>query len=182
MSRQMAAVLACGHTAALSHRSAAAHWGLFSYPAHAGDVWVTVAAKDRVGPAGVRLFRVGRLEERDRRVRDRIPVTSPPRTLLDLAAVLDPKDLEAAVAEAYVKGLASDRELQDQLARNSRKPGRGALWAFVERTSQPALTQSEAERLLLDLVRKAGLPEPEVNVRVGVGRSRLSLAKSASDR
>src|SRR5204862_3557790 len=70
-------------------------------------------------------------------------------------------------AEAYVKGLASDRELQDQLARNSRKPGRGALRAFVERTSQPALTQSEAERLLLDLVRKAGLPEPEVNVRVG---------------
>jgi very-short-patch-repair endonuclease len=167
LSRQMAAVLACGPTAVLSHRSAAAHWGLLDYRTDRGDVWVTATGKDRSAPAGVRLVRVARFEQCDRRVRDRIPVTSPPRTLLDLGSVVDERRLERAVAEAYVKGLASEGKLLDQLARNPGKRGRGALRALLERNSQPALTESEAERMFLDLIRQANLPEPEVNARLG---------------
>jgi very-short-patch-repair endonuclease len=81
--------------------------------------------------------------------------------------VVDARIHENAIAQAYVKGFASERELVDQLARNPGKRGRGALRAHLERNTQPALTESEAERILLDLIRRARLPEPEVNARLG---------------
>jgi very-short-patch-repair endonuclease len=163
---EMAAALACGDHAVVSHRSAAAMWGFLSYPAK-GDVWITVAdGTDRCRP-GIRIHRTRRLGPADIRRIEGVPVTSPDRTVLDIAAVVDEARLEAAVAEAHVRKLVSDASLRRQLSRDRGRPGCGAVGALLERAGEPAHTKRKAERLLLRLVRRAGLPEPRANARVG---------------
>ena len=82
----LAAVLACGHGAVLSHRSAAALWCI--RPSAGAGVDVTVSGRSgRAKRPGIRLHRT-RLASQDIRVRDGIPVTSPARTLVDLADVV----------------------------------------------------------------------------------------------
>jgi very-short-patch-repair endonuclease len=98
---------------------------------------------------------------------DGVPITTPARTLLDLAAVAHPRHLEQAVAEAERRRLASRRGLAALLARYPGRPGSRAVRALLEADARPALTRSEAERRFLVLIRSAGLPAPDVNVRVG---------------
>jgi very-short-patch-repair endonuclease len=93
-----------------------------------------------------------------------IPVTSPPRTLLDVAVELAPRELDRAVDEARVRRLVTDRALAEQFARYPRHRGVAALKAATR--LDPAFTRSEAERRLLELIRAARLPQPEANVRV----------------
>jgi very-short-patch-repair endonuclease len=81
--------------------------------------------------------------------------------------VASPRELEQALAEVYTRRLARRSELVALLARRRRRPGFAALRALIERNAHPAMTRSEAEERLLALVRKAGFPAPEVNVRVG---------------
>ena len=107
------------------------------------------------------------LADRDTRVLDRIPVTSPARTILDLAAVLPPHLLERVVAEAQARRLVREGDLVDQLHRHPCRPGTPALRNLIELERGPALTRSEAERRLLRLVRAAGFRSPGTNVRVG---------------
>jgi putative AbiEi antitoxin of type IV toxin-antitoxin system len=140
----MAAVLACGTGAVLSHHSAAATWGI--RPPHPGDVHITVPGRKKRHRAGVRAHR-GRLEPRERTRHHGIPITTPARTLHDLAPLLPLRDLERALEQALVLRL----------------PGRAELEAMQE---QPGITRSEAEARLLDLIVKAGLPRPLTNVRV----------------
>jgi predicted transcriptional regulator of viral defense system len=84
--RWMAAVLACGPGAVLSHRSAAAHWGL--RPSDRARVDVTVPWGSRARRPGIDVHRVRRLFHEDRTVEEGIPITAVPRTLLDLAEVV----------------------------------------------------------------------------------------------
>lgn len=165
--RQMAAVLACGDGAVLSHRSACDLWKLLPHPANTGDADVTVAAGRAVARPGIRIHRTDSLARGDIRIIESIPVTTPARTILDLGGVLDADDLERAVAEAHARSLARDRALRDQLARNGRRPGVASLRALLDRVTDPALTHSEAEHLLLRLVRRSPIPHPAVNVRIG---------------
>lgn len=137
---------------------------LLPYPAQA-DVWVTVAKGDRRSRRGIRVHRhqlataeVGRL--------DGVPVTAPARTLLDIAAIVDEEQLERAVANARIKGWAGESGLRRQLERSSGRRGAGRLRALLDREAEPAFTRSKAERLLLRLVRRSGLPEPESNARI----------------
>jgi hypothetical protein len=99
--RYLAAVLACGTGAALSHRSAADLWGLRP---NATRLEVTVPAK-RPGPPWVEVHRTRVLAPQDFTTRDGIPVTSVARTLLDLGAVVRPPDLEVAVDRAERLGI-----------------------------------------------------------------------------
>ena len=92
----LAAVMACGPRAALSHRSAA---GLWEIRQSSGRIEVTVPEVSR-RVAGIRTYRTRMLHPQDFTVVDGIPVTSVARTLLDLAAVLRPPDLEAALDRA----------------------------------------------------------------------------------
>ena len=94
----MAAVRACGPNAVLSHRSAAALWGLLRDSRAAIDV--TVPGRTRRGSGDIVVHNVRRLHEDDRRRRDNIPVTSVARTLLDLAEVVAPRRLGRAIDEA----------------------------------------------------------------------------------
>jgi predicted transcriptional regulator of viral defense system len=84
--RWMAAVLAGGPSALLSHRSAAALWGL-GFDA-GSRIEVTVSGRGGRGRAGLALHHVRAFDPRDRTVRDGIPLTTIPRTLLDLAEVV----------------------------------------------------------------------------------------------
>ena len=159
----MAAVLASGDSAVASHRSAAVVWGIRR--AWHGDVDVTVAGQSRDKP-GVRVHRVRHLDRRDVVRRDGVPVTSPARTLLDLATVLPARDLARALEEAEVQRLVTRRQLAALLDRSRRRAGAGPLRRALARYDTPALTRSEAERQMLELIRAARLPTPRTNTQV----------------
>jgi very-short-patch-repair endonuclease len=100
-------------------------------------------------------------------VRDGIPVTSVSRTLLDLAEVVAPTQLQRAYEEAERLELLDVRAVERLLARSNGRRGVGALRALLEYDPAPAAqTASELERRFLDLVRNEGLPTPQVNVLV----------------
>ncbi|MEK9501875.1 type IV toxin-antitoxin system AbiEi family antitoxin domain-containing protein [Gemmatimonadota bacterium DH-20] len=165
LARAMAACLACGPDAMVSHRSAAELWGLVGAPAEDRPVVVTVTGGNR-RRAGVEVRRSRTLAPGERTVLDRIPITTVDRTLLDLAVDVRRRTLERAVAEALARGLTSDRRLVNFLRRHPRSPGSGKLRAVLD-AGAPPRTRSEAEERFLSLVRRAGMPRPEVNVRVG---------------
>jgi hypothetical protein len=85
--------------------------------------------------------------------------------LLDLATTLGRNELERALNEAQLQRLTTPREVHSVLARSSRHRGAGALTEVLR--AHPELTRSEAERRLVALARKLGLPAPRTNARVG---------------
>jgi very-short-patch-repair endonuclease len=163
LAREAAALLACGPRAVLSHRTAAALWELLPYPVSA-DVFVTVPGGTRHIRPGLAIVR-STLERRDVR-RRRLRLTSPPRTILDVAPALDEATLERLVAEAEYRRLASEREIRQQLERNPGRPGTPALRALLGMPGGPQRTRSPAERHLLRLLRREGLEGYELNARI----------------
>jgi very-short-patch-repair endonuclease len=148
---EMAAVLACGHHAALSHHAAAALWRF--RPKRDGAIDVTVRrGKARPRP-GIAVHRSGDLPVTRHHG---ISITTPLRTLLDLAPLLTQPELDRAVEEAQVRGLVKVEALASAPHRALRLTAR----------EDASLTRSEAEQRLLALVRAADLPPPRTNVRV----------------
>jgi predicted transcriptional regulator of viral defense system len=162
--RWLAAVLACGPDAVLSHRDAAALWGIRQSAREAIDV--TVPGRSRRGQSGLTLHRVRRLDAQDRGEVDAIPVTTVARTLLDLAEVVRPRELARAVEEAERLRLFDLRAIDDGCRRGRGRRGLRPLTALLAEYREPPPTRSELERRFLDLCRTAGLPEPAVNVAV----------------
>lgn len=137
----MAAVLACGEGAALSHRSAAVLWGLLRPVA--GPIHVSLpSSSGRERRTGIRIHRCASLTAGEVTRRLGIPVTTPSRTIADLRGTVPENQLHRAVREAEVKGLRTG-----------------------VRTVEP--TRSELEVRFLRLCRLHRLPPPEVNVRIG---------------
>jgi len=163
----IAAVLACGDGAALSHRSAAALWGLRPDNRASSDV----TSRGRAGRrrSGV-VAHLGRgLMPVDVTVVDGIPCTSLARTLLDLAEVVDRRGLERAIDRAEVLRLLDMRPVDDVIARANGRRGVALLRSVLgEHDPGSTITESELEELLLAICRTAGLPTPEVNVWVPV--------------
>jgi very-short-patch-repair endonuclease len=157
--RWLAAVLACGEGAVLSHRSAAAHWGLLQTEATRIDV---TTPRTKAGNATIRLHRSRSLIARDTDAHRGIPITSVPRTLLDLAGAVRSDRLERALAQAQRLQLYDHATITDVLARANGHRGKGALAAATAR--EPQLTRSDWESRLLKLVRDAALPEPATNL------------------
>jgi very-short-patch-repair endonuclease/predicted transcriptional regulator of viral defense system len=162
---ELAGVLAGGPDAVLSHQSAAALWHL--RPPHGGEVHVTIRRGGAQSRPGLRVHRTRSLGAEDLRMCRRIPVTSPPRTIVDLADTISERDLARAIAEAEIRGLARCSELLAAVARagNGRR-GCARLARILGASGRPTLTRSEAEERLLALIGDAKLPMPEVNVRV----------------
>jgi very-short-patch-repair endonuclease len=98
---------------------------------------------------------------------DGIPVTTVPRTLFDLAAVIPFHQLSRAVNEAEVRRLWDPLSLNDLLTRHPRRPGAAALRAVLA-TPGVNITRSELEDRFLELLRDARLPRPETNVSIEV--------------
>jgi very-short-patch-repair endonuclease len=153
--RAMAAVLACGPDAVLSHRSAAAAWGLMAHPRR-----VDVTARTYHRHNGITVHR-SRLEPRDITQQYDIPTTTPARTLLDLADVLDATALTRAVHELRLRKLVRIDELANQL-RKGRKTA--VLKRLVDRPTRP--TRSVFEDAFLRFVDRYELPRPRVNAHV----------------
>jgi very-short-patch-repair endonuclease len=161
--RETAAVLAIGADAVLSHRSAALVWGMC--PARSGaPVEVLVPAGSAHRRDGIVAHRTKRLERRETRIREGLPVTSPARTALDIAADVSLRELERAVDEALVGRLVRYSELRAAASQAKGRRGGPLLSAVLDHRGAPTITRSEAEERFLELVRDAGLPEPEVNV------------------
>jgi very-short-patch-repair endonuclease len=154
LSRALAAVLACGPGAVLSHRSAAALWG-FASP-WSGPVDVTAPARHR--RRGI-VAHVAQVSERECTVKSGIPVTRPVRTLIDLAGVLDDRELTRALAEAQVKRIVRPEALAAAL---DGAPHAERLGLFLDRP----VTRSVLEDAFLALVERYRLPRPEVGRRL----------------
>jgi hypothetical protein len=157
--RYLAAVLACGARAALSHRSAAAWWGLLPTAQSLVDV---TSPHGRHAIAGVRRHQARSLIAQDTTTHHGIPTTSIARTLLDLAATVRSDRLERALAQAERLQLYDHAAIADVLSRSNGHRGRAALTRAA--AQEPKLTRSELEVRFLMLVRKAGLPEPQTNL------------------
>lgn len=162
--RWLAAVLAAGPTAALSHRHALALWELRPHPAGAIDI--TVVSRGRRHRAGIRFHCVRSLAPDDRTIRDGIPVTSVARALLDYASTASAQQLRTVIEAAERLELLDGRAIQDILDRSPGRATRRLRAALAEITDAVPWTRSELEREFLTLVREAGLPEPQVNVSV----------------
>jgi very-short-patch-repair endonuclease len=158
----MAAVLAAGSGAVLSHRSAAALWGL--------------RRSDRVEVITPRRCRHPRFETHrivlppdEITVQDGIPVTNPARTLFDLASVVTPQQLEHALNEAEIRRLTSPLPLDALIARHPRRKGTTALKRALETQRQIGETviRSDFETAFLDFTAQHGLPRPTINQPLG---------------
>jgi very-short-patch-repair endonuclease len=135
--REMAAVLACGDGAALSHQSAAAIWGF----GRRDDVVHVSVTRDVRSREGVRVHRTLSLKAA---VHNGLPLTTPARTLTDLGRLLTSDELDRATEQAHILGLVIP-DGEDRF---------------------PEFTRSEAERRLKALCRAANLPMPRTNARV----------------
>jgi very-short-patch-repair endonuclease len=155
---RLAAVLAGGPGAVLSHVSAAAHWGLLHSDAARIDV---TAPRHRRSAGTIRLHRTRSLDAGDATTHQGIPITSVSRTLLDVAATLKPHRLERALAQAERLQLYDHRAIEALLARANGHRGRVALTKATAR--EPKLTRSDLEARFLELARQTTLPEPLAN-------------------
>jgi very-short-patch-repair endonuclease len=162
--RWMAAVLACGPGAVLSHRDAAALHDL-RRSGSAKAVHVTAPGRRRHNRPGIIVHNVRHLHPDDCAMVDGIPVTSVHRTVLDYAETARPQELRWAF-EAYDRlDLLDMRKLDAVMARNPGRRGIKPLTALTAKYRGPAPdTRSGNERRFLALIREAGLPEPSVNV------------------
>ena len=156
----MAAVLACGPDAVLSHRSAAVLWGILE----SARAWVDITVPRRLGGrAGIRAHQAS-LAPDESTIQAGIPVTTVARTLLDLAAVLQLHELNRALERAEALRLSDRTPLVALMERHPGRRGIANLKAATKEGIRPAVTKSELERRFLSFVDKAGLPRPETNV------------------
>ncbi|MFN8201748.1 MAG: DUF559 domain-containing protein [Solirubrobacteraceae bacterium] len=155
----LAAVKACGPTAVLSHVAAAVMWGFVEWDDRAPEVTV-VGAGTRVH-RGIRVHRTARLAVHETLRFDGVPVTSPLRTLLDLAAVVDEKTLRGAVRRAQGLRRITIRRLAEELRRCGPRRGVRRLARII--ATGPAPTRSELENVVLDLLLDGGFAHPHVN-------------------
>jgi Protein of unknown function (DUF559) len=153
----MAALLACGDGAVLSHGSSAALWGIGNEVE--GRIDVSVRRRCNHRPPGVRARSRPALTEEEITVRGGIPVTTPLRTLIDLATELVPNRLERAVNEADKRSLIDPEVLRAALDEHAGEPGVRPLRTLLDhRTFR--LSDSELEVLFRPLAAGAGLPTP----------------------
>jgi very-short-patch-repair endonuclease len=148
----------------ISHRSAAYLWGLLEEPPT--EVEVTLVGR-RCRPKPTLTIRtVTHLDRRDVRQTHGIRVTSPARTIIDLAADVGDHEMERLIAEARARRLLPDGELEGALARAGRRRGVGRLGMVLRTEAGRTMTRSEVERRCRRLLEAAGLPQPRVNQRV----------------
>lgn len=164
--RWLAAVVACGGGAVLSHVSAAALWAIrevtpprcphVSVPRHDG----------RSGPKGIELHFAATLQPGDVTERNAIPVTTLPRTLADLAAILNDKQLKSAVRQSERIHRLDLAQLRDSLGDVPPRRGYARLRRLLD-DYVPGKTDSELEAAFLELCADQDLPMPETQVQIG---------------
>jgi hypothetical protein len=158
----MAAVLACGPGAVLSHRSAAALLELRDWGATKIDV--TVRRRSSRRHEGIAVHRSTTLTANDVTAVNNIPCTSVARTLLDLAEVVTHRRLERAFDQAEIAEVFDLRAIEDVLARNLARAGARAVREVLDtHYIGKTPTWSENEEALLAITRPLGIPDPDTN-------------------
>jgi hypothetical protein len=174
--RWTAAVLACGPGAALSHASAAALHGIRQSATSRIDV--TIPRSCSLTRPGLRVHRRTELTAADITEIDGIPVTSVPRTLLDLATMLTTPQLERACEQAVLEGIFDLRAVSELLARSHGQCGIRSFRAVLARGDLGSnIPASGLERRFRDLCRAAGLPPPRSTA---TSSSATSITRSTS--
>jgi very-short-patch-repair endonuclease len=161
----MAATLACGEGAALSHRSAGRCWGLLR---GADGAAVDVSRPGHGTRADIRMHEV-RLPNDERTVVDGVPVTTVPRTIFDIAAVGDRREAERAFHEAEVQGLTDRLSLPALLDRYPGHAGTPLLRELLGIGPGGGATANDFEAVFADLVERHQLPRPRFNPDLVVG-------------
>jgi very-short-patch-repair endonuclease len=153
----MAAVLACGDGAVLSHRSAAELWGIGHE--QRGRIDVTIRRRSRLARKGVKVRTRPSLGVGSITRRQGILVTAPVQTLIDLATELQPLRLERAVNDADKLGLVDPEALRRALDDHRGEPGVKKLATLLDRHTF-RLSDSDLEVLFRPLALAADLPAP----------------------
>lgn len=159
--RCVAAVKASGPTAFLSHSAALAGWGLGTWE-EIGDIEVTVVGTSARRRPGIRAHRVRSIEPVDLRPRGCIRVTSPARTVSDMAGRLGDDGLKGAVRRVQGMRIANQLQLVSTMVRLGPRPGSSRLARILAKGPQP--TRSVLEDVVLDLILDAGFAPPDINV------------------
>jgi predicted transcriptional regulator of viral defense system len=158
----MAAVLAIGTGSAISHSTAAGYWRMVERPSGA----IHVSAPKRTGRmrrVGIRVHRPVSLTADEITVEDHIAVTTPARTLLDLAARVRGRPLRRALAKAERERIFDRHAIESVLNAHPRSPGAGALRRALAYLVPTDATRSELEDLFLELCERHGFPRPVTN-------------------
>jgi REase_MTES_1575 len=160
--RYLAAVLACGDHAVLSHRDAATLLDLL--PVGSGAIEVTTIRRGRRSLRGIKLHSSRSLPPDEITTCEGIPCTTVARTLVDLAGCVPPRRLRQTLEQALVLRVFDLAATTVALGRARGRRGTAALRRLLaEVADEPPLTRRELERLFRELVREAGLPLPVVN-------------------
>lgn len=169
----MAAVLASGPGAVLSHRSAAALWGIRG--PGSGPIEITTPSKSRSRAALRR--HLAALPVDEVAVGPGIPVTTVPRTLLDMASILPVDDVERAMRESEVRRLYDPLSLSDLLARYPRRRGSRAIRECLlrHRDLPGGITRSRLEENFVAFLDRFDLPRPRLNAHIQVGDRRYEI-------
>jgi hypothetical protein len=160
----MAAVLACGAGAVLSHLSAAVLWSIWRRRVTGIDV---LAPRGRRGAPGVRVHDCRRLDRRDITTREHIPTTTVARTLVDLTDILTPHQLANAIHEAAFRHRFNANATRSAMQRaNGRRHLHRLEDALALNAAGSAGTRNGLEDRFLSLTAQLGLPPPLVNTQV----------------
>lgn len=172
-SRWMAAVLACGRKAALSHTSAAKLWGIWRGAESGTHVVVPGCIR---GPSAVHVHRSRTMAPSDQSLRGGIPVTTVSRTIVDLASMLTAEQLANVIHEAAYRRLLSVRGVRAALRRTQgRRWNRRVEAALEAHLTGSSGTRSTLEDRLLSVMSSRGIPPPAVNRRLSVSGSLIEV-------
>jgi very-short-patch-repair endonuclease len=163
--RWLAAVFASGEGAMLSHQAAGELWRL--QPRRNGRAIDVIVPKSsgRRPRTDIGIHRVTDLRPQERAFHCRIPVTTPARTLLDLATILPRRKLERAMDEAERLGICTQDDLEEIVSAHFGRAGTGALRTLLsEHRAGSTATRNDFEERFLALCRRYRLPQPDVNV------------------
>jgi very-short-patch-repair endonuclease len=161
--RYLAAVLACGQEAVLSGQAAGWLWGLVKGTAPPPEVTAPMRRKVRGVPT-----RHARRGATEATTRHGIPITTVPRTLVDLSSLLQLEDLARACHEAGVLHRTTPRQVEAILANRPNTPGAKQLRKVMH--GDVHVTQSALERKALERFDEAGFPRPVTNKPAGTKR------------
>lgn len=162
----MAAVVACGPGSVISHQSAGHLWEILPGGKGVGDGRATISAPRRIRRIGITSrYRPGLRRSEITEV-DRIPVTTPLRTLVDLSGVLGPRQLNRSAARAERLGLLESSALAVLIHGHRGRVGAPTLRAALGSDCGPTFTRSNAEERFLELIRAGNLPLPRVNAQL----------------
>ena len=173
-----AATLYWGSSSAVSHRASAALRGLAGFESQL--VEVTVPKNRRGGKVGI--VHRHRLDPTDVEKLDGLPVTTVARTLIDLASLSRREKVEEALDDALSRGLVSIPYLRVRLAEMSGsagRPGIGTMRALIDARAGSRVPQNVFETRMLRVIKRAGLPPPEIQFPVYEANDRIAIVDFA---